>query len=59
VVTDISESSVTVTAFDHVGIRVTDAKRALAFYEFGFEIDPDYSNDRVAEIVSRGAFASI
>jgi catechol 2,3-dioxygenase-like lactoylglutathione lyase family enzyme len=50
-----SDSSVAVTAFDHVGIRVTDAKRALAFYgKFGFEIDPDYSNERVAEIVSRG-----
>src|SRR6185295_17134344 len=42
-----------VRAFDHVGIRVTDAKRALAFYaSLGFVLDPDYSNDRVAEIIS-------
>jgi lactoylglutathione lyase len=45
--------SVSVKAFDHVGIRVTNAKDALAFYaKFGFAIDPDYSNDQVAEIVS-------
>jgi lactoylglutathione lyase len=42
-----------VSAFDHVGIRVTDAKVALAFYgKLGFEVDPDYSNERVAEIIS-------
>jgi predicted lactoylglutathione lyase len=36
-----------------VGLRVTDAKRALFFYEkLGFKIDPDYTNERVAEIVN-------
>ncbi len=39
--------------YDHFGIRVTDRDRALAFYEaLGFRIDPNYSNDRVAEVVN-------
>ena len=42
-----------IRAFDHAGIRVTDAARSLAFYEkLGFKIDPGYSNARVAEIIS-------
>jgi catechol 2,3-dioxygenase-like lactoylglutathione lyase family enzyme len=42
-----------ITAYDHVGLRVTDRARALAFYaDLGFAIDPNYTNDRVAEIVS-------
>jgi len=42
-----------IISFDHVGIRVTDARRALDFYEkFGFRVDPEYSNERVAEIVA-------
>lgn len=45
--------TVRIQAFDHVGIRVTDALRALAFYaDLGFVLDPSCSNDRVAEIVS-------
>jgi catechol 2,3-dioxygenase-like lactoylglutathione lyase family enzyme len=45
---------VLVTAYDHVGLRVTNAKRALAFYaDLGFAVDPNYSNERVAEIVSK------
>ncbi len=45
--------SVAITAYDHVGLRVTDARRALSFYaELGFAIDPDFSNERVAEIVN-------
>ncbi len=40
-------------AYDHVGLRVTDRERALAFYaRLGFEIDPLYSNERVAEIAT-------
>jgi catechol 2,3-dioxygenase-like lactoylglutathione lyase family enzyme len=39
--------------FDHVGIRVTDRRRALEFYgNLGFRLDPDFSNDDVAEIVA-------
>ena len=44
---------VRITTFDHVGIRVSDAPTALAFYrKLGFEIDPRYSNDRVAEVIA-------
>jgi len=44
---------VSVTAYDHVGLRVSNAKRALAFYaDLGFALDPGYSNDNVAEIIS-------
>ena len=42
-----------VRSFDHVGIRVTDRDRSLAFYaELGFVVDPDFTTDRVAEVVS-------
>ena len=45
--------TVPVLAFDHVGIRVSDPARGLAFYaDLGFALDPDCSNARVAEIVS-------
>jgi lactoylglutathione lyase len=46
---------VSITAYDHVGLRVSNAERALTFYaDLGFAIDPNYSSDRVAEIVSPG-----
>ncbi len=42
-----------IKGYDHVGIRVSDAKRALEFYaKLGFHPDPQFSNDRVAEIVA-------
>lgn len=45
--------TVVIRAFDHVGIRVTDRDRALAFYaDLGFIEVPELSNDRVAEVVS-------
>jgi catechol 2,3-dioxygenase-like lactoylglutathione lyase family enzyme len=44
---------VSITSYDHVGLRVTDPERALAFYaDLGFAVDPDYSNEGVAEIVN-------
>lgn len=47
--------SIDVQAYDHVGIRVTDRQRALAFYaDLGFEVDPAYTTEAVAEIVSPG-----
>ena len=42
-----------IKGYDHVGIRVSDAKRALEFYaRLGFQPDPEFSNDDVAEIVA-------
>ncbi len=42
-----------ITGYDHVGIRVSDAARAVRFYEqLGFILDRDLSNERVAELVT-------
>lgn len=44
---------ISITGYEHVGIRVTDPPRALAFYRFlGFELDHENSHERVAEIVN-------
>jgi catechol 2,3-dioxygenase-like lactoylglutathione lyase family enzyme len=41
-----------IKGYDHVGIRVSDAKRALRFYaSLGFRPDPEFSDERVAEIL--------
>ena len=46
-------SAILFQGYDHVGIRVSDAGRALDFYaRLGFRIDPDFSSDDVAEIVA-------
>jgi catechol 2,3-dioxygenase-like lactoylglutathione lyase family enzyme len=45
--------SVSIGAYDHVGLRVTNRERALAFYaELGFAVDPNHTNDHVAEIAN-------
>ena len=45
---------ISITAYDHVGIRVTDAARSTAFYEkLGFHIVEELSNERVAEMVTK------
>jgi lactoylglutathione lyase len=42
-----------ITAYDHVGLRVTDAPRALAFYAaLGFVLDEAHSTPTAAEIVN-------
>jgi len=42
-----------ILAYDHVGLRVTDAARAIAFYgDLGFRIDRTHSTATAAEIVN-------
>lgn len=42
-----------ITRYDHVGLRVSDAARALAFYaKLGFVLDSAHSTDTAAEIVN-------
>ena len=44
-----------IEGYDHVGIRVSDGARALKFYaRLGFRLDPEFSDDRVAELVTEG-----
>lgn len=44
-----------IIAYDHVGLRVTDRARSLAFYcDLGFDVDPKFTTEQVAEIVSTG-----
>ena len=43
-----------ITAYDHVGIRVSDAARSIAFYEkLGFRVVEELSNERVAEMTTK------
>lgn len=42
-----------ISAYDHVGIRVSDRRRALDFYgRLGFAPDPEFTTDRVAEVIA-------
>jgi len=44
---------VNITAYDHVGLRVTDRARSLAFYEaLGFRLDVEYSTETALEIIN-------
>jgi lactoylglutathione lyase len=48
-----TRSAILFQGYDHVGIRVSDARRALDFYaRLGFRIDPRFSSQDVAEIVA-------
>ena len=41
--------------YDHGGIRVSDREIAMHFYErLGFEIDEEFTDERVAEMVTPG-----
>jgi glutathione S-transferase len=43
-----------ITAYDHVGLRVTDRARSMAFYEsLGFQLDVEHSSVTALEIVNR------
>jgi lactoylglutathione lyase len=43
-----------IRGYDHVGIRVSDPKRALDFYAgLGFAPDPEFTTEDVAEVVAR------
>ena len=42
-----------ITAYDHVGLRVTDRARSLTFYEqLGFRLDEEHSSQTALEIVN-------
>jgi len=44
---------VRITAYDHVGLRVTNRSRSLDFYgTLGFRLDPDHSSQTALEIVN-------
>jgi lactoylglutathione lyase len=43
-----------ITAYDHVGLRVTDRARSLHFYEtLGFRLDKEHSTQMALEIVNK------
>lgn len=42
-----------IQGYDHVGIRVSDRRRALDFYaKLGFAPDPEFTSERVAEVIA-------
>jgi lactoylglutathione lyase len=42
-----------ITAYDHIGLRVTDRARSMKFYEaLGFRLDEEYSTATALEIVN-------
>ena len=42
-----------ITAYDHVGLRVTDRARSMAFYQsLGFRLDEEHSSATALEIVN-------
>jgi catechol 2,3-dioxygenase-like lactoylglutathione lyase family enzyme len=50
---EMTSGAIQFQGYDHVGIRVTDAARALDFYaRLGFRLDPEFSDDGVAEMVA-------
>lgn len=47
------EQCLKIIAYDHVGLRVTERTRSLAFYEtLGFRLDEKHSTQRALEIVN-------
>jgi catechol 2,3-dioxygenase-like lactoylglutathione lyase family enzyme len=50
---DVQARWVRISAYDHVGLRVTDRARSLAFYQMlGFRIDQEHSTQTALEIVN-------
>jgi catechol 2,3-dioxygenase-like lactoylglutathione lyase family enzyme len=48
------KTRIRITAYDHVGLRVTDRARSLAFYEsLGFRLDKKHSTETALEIVNK------
>ena len=42
-----------ITAYDHIGLRVTERARSLAFYEaLGFRVDEEHSSETALEIIN-------
>jgi catechol 2,3-dioxygenase-like lactoylglutathione lyase family enzyme len=47
------ERGLKITAYDHVGLRVTDRARSLTFYEkLGFRLDQKHSTQTALEIIN-------
>jgi lactoylglutathione lyase len=47
------ERCLRITAYDHVGLRVTDRARSLSFYQtLGFDLDRQHSTETALELVN-------